>query len=79
MKSYSDINSIKVEAIGERNFDFGIEQGEEKTVLNVDYGQKGVGGDTITDTGILDKYRLNKNIKYEYTFRISFNGAPYEV
>ncbi|SHJ42545.1 beta-galactosidase [Dethiosulfatibacter aminovorans DSM 17477] len=79
MKSYSDINSIEVEAIGERKFDFSIEQREEKTVLNVDYGQKGVGGDAVTDAEILDKYKLNKNAEYKYTFRISFKGEPYEV
>lgn len=79
VKAYSDINSIQADAVGGRKFDFSIEQCEEKTVLNIDYGQKGLGGDSMTDTEILDKYKLNKNTKYEYTFRISFKGEPYEV
>ena len=79
MQSSSDINSISVQAVGDKNFNFSIRQCEEKTVLNVDYGQKGVGGDTMTGSEILEKYKLNKNTRYKYTFGISFKGEPYEV
>jgi beta-galactosidase len=79
MNSSSDINSISIQAIGDKNFDFSIRQCEEKTMLNVDYGQKGVGGDARTGSEILGKYKLNKNTKYKYTFEISFKGEPYEV
>jgi beta-galactosidase len=79
MKALSDINSVKVESAGEENFDFSIRQCEEKTVLNVDYGQKGLGGDTATGSEILDKYRLKKDKRYKYTFEITLKGEPYEV
>ncbi|MHA1643384.1 MAG: glycoside hydrolase family 2 TIM barrel-domain containing protein [Promethearchaeota archaeon] len=36
--------------------------------LNIDYGQKGVGGGLFGLNDVLSKYRLKKNQKYEYSF-----------
>lgn len=79
MKVDSNDRTIFLQAIGAKNFDFSINQNEEKTVLSVDYGQKGVGGDVKTESEILRKYRLNKNNNYKYTFAISFKGKSNEV
>ncbi|MBD3230361.1 MAG: DUF4981 domain-containing protein, partial [Candidatus Lokiarchaeota archaeon] len=42
--------------------------------LNIDYKQRGVGGDDVLFTGIHKQYKLKKNREYFYAFRIK----PYE-
>jgi len=38
--------------------------------FNIDYRQRGVGGDNVIFPAIHDEYKIKKNIKYKYTFRI---------
>lgn len=40
------------------------------TVLNIDYGQRGVGGDSPGNLSLLEKYKLKKDNKYIYSFII---------
>ncbi|MHA1309472.1 MAG: glycoside hydrolase family 2 TIM barrel-domain containing protein [Candidatus Helarchaeota archaeon] len=38
--------------------------------FNIDYKQRGVGGDSVVFTGIHDEFKLKANRTYNYTFRI---------
>lgn len=40
------------------------------TILNIDYGQCGVGGDSNDGLNLIDKYKLVKDKKYKYSFTI---------
>lgn len=46
----------------------------ERITVNVDYKQKGVGGDRLGILDLHEKYKLKKDIEYSYCFRIK----PYE-
>jgi beta-galactosidase len=42
----------------------------EKITVNIDYKQKGVGGDRIGILDVHDEYKLKKEVKYSYAFRL---------
>ncbi len=43
----------------------------EKLTFNIDFKQRGVGGDFPAVTTVHDKYKLRANVKYSYKFKIS--------
>ncbi|MHA1447271.1 MAG: hypothetical protein ACTSSN_11305, partial [Candidatus Heimdallarchaeaceae archaeon] len=43
----------------------------EEITFNIDYKQRGVGGDLPAFPTVHDKYKLKKNVPYSYSFKIT--------
>ena len=43
---------------------------KNETTFNIDYGQRGVGGDFPGIPSVHEKYKLKKNVNYNYSFKI---------